>query len=82
MSLIRYWDTTRYPRDLTCDEWTLVRPRSPSAKRCGHKRLVDVHEFVNELMYILSTSCQCLIVIGTDGEALNRRADHRVAQLL
>jgi transposase len=48
----------RYPSDLTDEEWALVAPEIPSAKRGGNKRTVDVREVVNGLMYVLSTGCQ------------------------
>src|ERR1700687_2235436 len=48
----------RYPSDLTDDEWALVGPLIPLAKRGGKRRHVVVREFVNGLMYILSTGCQ------------------------
>ena len=48
----------RYPSDLTDDEWRLVEPLMPAAKKGGNKRSVDVREVVNGLMYILSTGCQ------------------------
>jgi transposase len=48
----------RYPSDLTDDEWALVKPEIPRAKRGGNKRTVDVREVVNGLMYVLSTGCQ------------------------
>jgi transposase len=48
----------RYPSDLTDEEWALVGPLIPPAKRGGNKRTVDVREIVNGLMYILSTGCQ------------------------
>jgi len=48
----------RYPSDLTDDEWALVVPLIPPAKRGGNKRTVDMREVVNGLMYILSTGCQ------------------------
>src|ERR1700694_1193349 len=48
----------RYPSDLTDDEWGLVGPLIPPAKRGGNRRHVDVREVVNGLMYILSTGCQ------------------------
>ena len=48
----------RYPSDLTDEEWMLVEPLSPPAKRGGDKRTVDVREVVNALMYVLSTGCQ------------------------
>lgn len=48
----------RYPSDLTDDEWSLVMPLIPAAKRGGNKRTVDARAVVNGLMYILSTGCQ------------------------
>jgi len=48
----------RYPSDLTDDEWSLIEPLIPPAKRGGNKRTVDVREIVNGLMYVLSTGCQ------------------------
>src|SRR6266542_1876148 len=48
----------RYPSDLTDEEWALVEPLIPSAKRGGNKRHVNVREVINGLMYILSTGCQ------------------------
>lgn len=48
----------RYPSDLTDEEWALVKPVIPPAKRGGNKRTVDVRAVVNGLMYVLSTGCQ------------------------
>ena len=48
----------RYPSDLTDDEWALVKPLIPPAKRGGNRRHVDEREIVDGLMYILSTGCQ------------------------
>ncbi len=48
----------RYPSDLTDEEWTLIKPLIPPAKRGGNKRTVNIREVVNGLMYILSTGCQ------------------------
>jgi transposase len=48
----------RYPSDLTDEEWALMAPVIPRAKRGGNKRTVDVREVVNGLMYVLSTGCQ------------------------
>lgn len=48
----------RYPSDLTDEEWALLRPEIPPARRGGNKRTVDVREVVNGLMYVLSTGCQ------------------------
>src|SRR3712207_8596398 len=48
----------RYPSDLTDEEWALVAPLIPAAKRGGNKRTVNLREVTNGLMYILSTGCQ------------------------
>jgi transposase len=48
----------RYPSDVTDDEWVLIAPMIPPAKRGGRKRSVDIREVVNGLMYILGTGCQ------------------------
>lgn len=48
----------RYPSDVTDEEWVLIGPLIPSAKRGGNKRTVDVREVVNGVMYVLSTGCQ------------------------
>jgi transposase len=48
----------RYPSDLTDEEWALIAPLIPPAKRGGNKRTVVEREIVDGLMYILSTGCQ------------------------
>ena len=51
-------DKLRYPSDLTDDEWTLVEPFIPPARRGGGKRQTDMRTVMNGVMYILSTGCQ------------------------
>ena len=48
----------RYPSDLTDEEWALVGPLIPPAKRGGNRRHVDLREVMNGIMYVLSTGCQ------------------------
>ena len=48
----------RYPSDLTDEEWALIRPLIPPAKRGGRRRTVDVREVLNGLLYVLETGCQ------------------------
>jgi len=48
----------RYPSDLTDEEWGLIAPEIPPAKRGGGKRTVNMREVVNGVMYVLSTGCQ------------------------
>lgn len=51
-------DKLRYPSDLTNEEWGLIEPFIPPAKRGGNRRIVDIRAVVNGLMYQLSTGCQ------------------------
>ena len=48
----------RYPSDLTDEEWALVEPFIPPAKRGGRRRTVDVREVLNGIFYVLATGCQ------------------------
>src|SRR5215213_5833927 len=48
----------RYPSDLTDEEWAIIAPLIPPAKRGGNKRTVDVRAVVDGVMYILSTGCR------------------------
>jgi transposase len=43
---------------VTDEEWALIGPLIPPAKRGGNKRTVDERAIVNGVMYILSTGCQ------------------------
>lgn len=51
-------DHLRYPSDVTDEEWGLIEPLIPPAKKGGGKRRVNLREVVNGLMYVLSTGCQ------------------------
>jgi putative transposase len=48
----------RYPSDLTSEEWALIEPGIPPAKRGGGKRTLVMRDVVNGVMYILSTGRQ------------------------
>ncbi|MDQ4031096.1 MAG: IS5 family transposase [Actinomycetota bacterium] len=48
----------RYPSDLTDEEWAIIAPLVPPAKRGGNKRTIDERAVVDGVMYILSTGCQ------------------------
>ncbi len=43
-------DHLRYPSDLTDEEWALVEPLIPPARRGERRRSVDMREVVNGLM--------------------------------
>jgi transposase len=51
-------DKLRYPSDLTDDEWSLVAPLIPAAKRGGRKRKVEEREVLDGIMYVLGAGCQ------------------------
>jgi putative transposase len=51
-------DYLRYPSDVTDEEWALVAPLIPKARRGGRKREVDIREVFNGVMYVLSIGCQ------------------------
>ena len=48
----------RYPSDLTDEEWAIIAPLIPAAKRGGNKRTIDERAVVDGVMYVLSTGCQ------------------------
>ena len=48
----------RYESDLTGEEWALVAPLIPPAKRGGNRRTVVIREVLNGVMDVLSTGCQ------------------------
>jgi transposase len=48
----------RYPNDLNDEEWALIAPLIPPAKRGGRRREIDVREVLNAIFYVLSTGCQ------------------------
>jgi putative transposase len=51
-------DYLRYPSDLTDDEWAVIGPLIPPARRGGRKRTTDMRSVMNGIMYILTTGCQ------------------------
>ncbi|KJS39409.1 MAG: transposase [Rhodospirillaceae bacterium BRH_c57] len=48
----------RYPSDLTDEEWALVEPLIPPAKRGGRQRTVNIRKVLNGIFYVLMTGCQ------------------------
>jgi hypothetical protein len=48
----------RYTSDLTDEEWAIIAPVIPPAKRGGGKRTVRIRDMINGLMYVLSSGCQ------------------------
>ena len=50
-------DTLRYPSDVTEEEWAVIAPLIPPARRGGRKRSVDIRAVFNGVLYVLSTGC-------------------------
>ena len=48
----------RYRSDLTDEEWALVEPFIPPARRGGRRRTVDVRAVLDGILYVLATGCQ------------------------
>ena len=48
----------RYPSELTDEEWALVEPFIPPAKRGGRRRPVDVRGGPNGILSVLATGCR------------------------
>ncbi|CAO3426090.1 transposase [Azospirillum argentinense] len=48
----------RYPSDLSDEEWRLVEPLIPPARRGGRHRSVDLRAVLNGVLYVLETGCQ------------------------
>ena len=51
-------DDLRYASDMTDEEWALIEPFLPSARRLGRPRDTELREVVNAILYIASTGCQ------------------------
>jgi transposase len=47
----------RYPSDLSDDEWAILAPLIPPAKRGGRPREVDIRAVIGGLLYVLETGC-------------------------
>jgi len=49
---------TAYATDLTDDQWIILEPLIPQAKRGGRPREVDMREVINTILYLNRTGCQ------------------------
>lgn len=47
-----------YPTDLTDDQWAILPPLIPPAKRGGRPRAVDLRAVINTILYLNRTGCQ------------------------
>jgi putative transposase len=51
-------DRKPYPNDLTDEEWGIVKPFIPPAKRGGRPGTVDMRQVLNAIIDVLKTGCQ------------------------
>ena len=49
---------TAYPSDLSDEQWAILEPLVPPAKRGGRRREVDMREVINTILYLNRTGCQ------------------------
>ncbi len=64
-------DHLRYPSDVTDEEWGLIEPLIPPAKRGGNRRHVNVREVVNGIMWFLDVSSGCEEVAEGGGDEVD-----------
>src|SRR5919206_4680994 len=48
----------RYPSDLIDEEWAVIAPLIPPARRGGRQRRADLRAVLNGILYVLETGCQ------------------------
>lgn len=49
---------TAYPTDLIDEQWAILEPLIPPAKRGGRPRAVDMREVINTILYLNRAGCQ------------------------
>jgi transposase len=49
---------TTYASDVTDEQWTILEPLIPQAKRGGRPRAVNMREVINTILYLNRTGCQ------------------------
>ncbi|GAB6052506.1 IS5-like element ISRhru6 family transposase [Magnetospira thiophila] len=48
----------RYASDLTDEEWCVIMPLLPPAKKLGRRRMTNLREVLNAILYMARTGCQ------------------------
>ncbi len=46
-----------YKSDISDDEWSIIEPLIPAAKKGGHPRTVKMREIINGIFYVVKTGC-------------------------
>ena len=49
---------TAYATDLSDEQWAILEPLIPPAKRGGRRREVSMREVINTILYLNRTGCQ------------------------
>jgi putative transposase len=49
--------TLAYSSGLTDEQWELLASQLPAPKSTGRPRTVDLHQVINAILYVLTTSC-------------------------
>ena len=49
---------SRYPSDLTDEEWALIAPLMPPAKTARRHRVPETRLLLDAILYVLTTGCQ------------------------
>lgn len=50
--------SSRYPSDLTDEEWAIVAPLMPPPRKARRHRVPATREVLNAILYVLTTGCQ------------------------
>lgn len=53
-----YTHSTRYPSDITIDEWEIIAPYLDGDPKIGSPRSICIRCVVNALFYLHRTGCQ------------------------
>jgi transposase len=49
---------SRYPSDLTDEEWDIVRPLMPPPRKARRHPVPETRDLLNAVLYVLTTGCQ------------------------
>ena len=70
-----------YPTDLTDDQWAVVRPLLPPARRGGRPRTTDLRLVLNTIFYLNKAGCQWAMLPKSPGQAFDGlRLLHRLEE--
>ena len=50
--------SSRYPSDISDEEWAIIEPMLPPPRTGGRRRVTDMREVFNAIRYVNRTGCQ------------------------